>query len=210
MIGTATGASAHAVWSGLYPRISCMYCITTKKNPKLAKNRKVMPTEPVAKSGRVNSLTSRSGCLPSQFDNGEHERQRHAGRHASPDDGVRPAATGSFHNAEDEYRHGAADQDRAEPVHRSCGFVARRPNRAGAEEQCQTRCRERVEHGLPLEEVQQQPRAHEADDRSGTRNARPDANGLVALTLRERCGQQRQGGGHDECRADTCHRTRRR
>ena len=40
-----------------------MYCMTTKKKPKLAKNRKVMPTEPVVKSGRMNSRTSSSGCL---------------------------------------------------------------------------------------------------------------------------------------------------
>src|SRR5262245_13363071 len=40
-----------------------MYCIETKKKPKLAKNRNVMPTEPVAKSGLVNNRISSSGCL---------------------------------------------------------------------------------------------------------------------------------------------------
>src|SRR5882757_3393372 len=38
-----------------------MYCMTTKKKPKFAKNRNVTPTEPVAKSGRENNRTSSSG-----------------------------------------------------------------------------------------------------------------------------------------------------
>ena len=52
------------------------------------------------------------------------------------------------------------------------------------------------------------PVAHEPDDRAGTRDAGPDANGLVALRLWEGGGQQRQRRGHDERRADARHRAR--
>ena len=40
-----------------------MYCMATKKKPKLAKKRKVIPTAPVAKSGLPNSRMSSSGCV---------------------------------------------------------------------------------------------------------------------------------------------------
>ena len=78
-----------------------------------------------------------------QLNHREGRPEHDAGHHASPDDRVRPAACGRFHDAEHEYRKGGADQYGADPVQRCGGLVARRPDRARGDEQGDARRGER-------------------------------------------------------------------
>ena len=142
-----------------------MYCMATKKKPKLAKNRNVMPTEPVAKSGLPNKRTSRSGCLPTQFE------QRETTASATPrtcnprrSDCVHPR-TGASIDTEHENGNGAADEHRADPVDGRGALVTRGTNGQVHTMSADTRDRERVEDRLPREEAQQQPCPHEPEDR---------------------------------------------
>ena len=179
-----------------------MYCMAMKKKPKLAKNRKVMPAAPVAKSGRMNSRTSSSGC--------RRRSSTITNTRASATPAVmHPHTTGSVHP-----RTGASTTPNtktatAPPMSRaptqSTGVaVSSREDRMVHVQTNSPRLGDRkgVEDRLPSEEVQQHSGSHEPDDRTGTRDPRPDADRLVALVLREGGGQQRQRGGHDERRAD--------
>ena len=185
-----------------------MYCMATKKKPKLAKKRKVIPTAPVAKSGLPNSRTSSSGwCVAVR-------RSRTATASATPA-AMQPHTTGWVQPRAGASTTPNTNTATAAPIStapiQSIGVaVSSRddPNRARADEHADRRGRERIEDRLPREEVQQEPGAQKSDDRTGTRHARPDANGLVALRLRERGGQQRQRRGHDERRTDARHRPR--
>ena len=68
-----------------------MYCMSTKKNPKLAKKRNVMPIAPVAKSGSGEQPDVEQGMSAPQFHHREYDRERDTGSHAAPHDRVRPA-----------------------------------------------------------------------------------------------------------------------
>ena len=78
---------------------------------------------------------------------------------------MRPSADRGLEHTEDENGNGAADEDCADTVDGRGVLVTRRPNRARAREQHDARDRERVEHRLPREVVQQQSCPHEPDDR---------------------------------------------
>ena len=183
-----------------------MYCIATKKNPKLVKNRMVMPIDPVAKSGLPNSRTSSSGWLR------RSSTTTNATASATPA-AMQPHTTGWVHpragaSITPNTNTATAAPISTAPIQSSGVAVSSReePDGARGDEHEQARGREAVEDGLPGEEVQQHAGAQEPEDGARARDAGPDANGLVAFGLREGGGQQRQRRGHDE----RAHRRRRR
>ena len=157
---------------------SWMYCMTTKKNPKLAKNSNVTPTDPVAKSGSAEQPNVQQRMAPAQLDETRMPPPAPPRRHRPADQRVAPSARRRLDHAEHEDRHSAADEHRARPVQRGGIIVARRRHRAGEHEQHGTRAGEGPEDRVPRPEVQQDAGAEEADDGAGSRDAGPDADRL--------------------------------
>jgi hypothetical protein len=102
-----------------------MYCMTTKKNPKLAKKRMVIPTAPRGEVGSAEQTDIQQRVPAPQFDHRKRGSERETGCHATPDDRMRPSAHMRFHHPEHEHCDGGADQRGAHPVQRSGRFVAR-------------------------------------------------------------------------------------